>query len=76
MKKIISILLLTTLSVGCVSRSKYKRDLESNFDLGMLYGLSLSLKTVKSQKTNEDASFLIKSFIDTLVLKHQGKENG
>lgn len=71
-KAILAILILQ----GCVSKNQYKRDLERNFDLGMAYGLSLSLKTVKSQKTKDEAEFLIRSFIDALVTKNVPRKNG
>ena len=67
--------IISIFSVGCVSSKKYHHDLEQNFDLGMAYGLSLSLKTVQSQKTKDEAAYLIRSFIDSLIVKH-GRNNG
>lgn len=74
--KIFFLTMFSFFLLGCVSSKKYHHDLQENFDLGMAYGLSLSLKTVQSQKTKDEAAWLIRSFIDSLVLKHTAKKNG
>lgn len=70
--RILLISFLCVLFVGCVPVARYKMDKENSFDLGMAYGLGLSLHVIEKQKNLDDASYFIQGFMDRLADKHVG----